>query len=61
MDIPANATQARIAFLEDKLAFMYTWFASRVPGVKVREEGVIAEVWAELDFLYLTVDQEVSA
>lgn len=52
----AESTEARITFLEDKLAYTYGWFATRAPGVKVKEEGIVADIWAELDFLYLATE-----
>lgn len=55
----ASSVEARIVFLEDKLAAIYSYFADRLPGVTVKEEGPIAEIWSELDFLYIT--QEASA
>lgn len=57
----ATPTAARITFLEDKLAFVYQYFASRAPGVTVKEEGTVAAMWSELDFLYLVDADEVTA
>lgn len=46
--------QARITFLEDKIAFAYRYCAERGINPGNPQTGELAKMWDELDFLYLT-------
>ena len=37
--------------LHEEVAAIYRWFAKEAPGVKVREEGRLASLWALIDQL----------
>lgn len=37
--------------VEDEISSIYHWFAQEAPGVVVREEGLLAELWAVADRL----------
>ena len=37
--------------LHEEVAAIYRWFAKEAPGVHVREEGHLAQLWALIDQL----------
>lgn len=37
--------------VENEISNVYHWFAQEAPGVVVREEGILAELWAVADGL----------
>ena len=38
--------------VENELSAIYQWFAKEAPGVVVREEGHLADLWAIADAYY---------
>lgn len=37
---------------ENEIAGVYRWFAREAPGVRVQEEGHLAQLWAVADAYY---------
>lgn len=37
---------------ENEIKSIYTWFSQQAPGVIVREEGHLADLWSICDYYY---------
>ena len=41
----------KLVYLHEQIAHIYRWWANEAPGVTPREDGHLANLWAEVDKL----------